>query len=55
VAKAFHQRLGQRGQTGTDLDHDLRRPGVNGANDGIDDALVAKEMLAETLARSVLH
>ncbi len=54
-AQAFDQRLGQRRQPRADLHHGLPGLGRDGAHNRIDDALVAQEVLAEALARDVLH
>ena len=53
LAQAFDQRLGQRGEAGADLDHELARLGRDLVDDGFDDGLVGQEMLAEALARLV--
>ena len=56
AAQALHQRLRQRGQAGPDLHHRVSRAGGDCLHDRLDDALVAQEVLAETLARDVrLH
>jgi hypothetical protein len=55
VPQTLDQGLSQCGQAGPDFHHGLPRPGINGADDGIDDAAVGQEMLAEALARNVFH
>ena len=54
AAQALDQRLRERGQARADLDHGLAGARVDGADDGVDDAAVAEEVLAEALARDVL-
>ena len=55
VPQALDQRLRERGQAGTDLDHHLPGGGCNFAHDGVDDGAVGQEVLAEALAGNVLH
>ena len=54
-AEALHQRLGQRGQTGPDLHHRLAGHRGDGGHNGVDDAVVGQEVLAETLAGDMAH
>ena len=49
------QRLRQRGQAGADFDHGLARTGIDGIDNGIDDAVVTQKMLTKPLASNVLH
>ena len=53
--QALDQRLRERGQAGADFHHRLARLRCNGLHDGIDDGAIGQKMLAETLARQVLH
>ncbi len=54
-AQPLDQGLGQGCQSGPDLDHGLARTRIDGPHDGFDHRLVVQEMLAEALARNVLH
>ncbi len=53
--QALDQGLRERRQTRPDLDHRVARLRRDGLDDGVDDAVVAEEMLAEAFARNVLH
>ena len=44
-----------RAQAGANLDQRLARVGRDGADDVVDDRDIGQEMLAEALARNVLH
>ena len=53
--QTLDQGLSQRSQTRADLDHRLTRTGVDGTHDLMNDRVIDQEMLAEALARNVLH
>src|SRR5690606_24854360 len=55
ATQALDERLGECGQTGTDLHHGVARLRCNGINDRIDHGDVGQEMLTEALAGNVLH
>jgi hypothetical protein len=55
AAQALHQRLREGGEAGADLHHGLARLRRDLAHDGVDDAGVGQEVLAEALAGDVLH
>jgi hypothetical protein len=55
MTQALDQGLGERCQTGADLDHGLTGDRGNGIHDGIDDAAIRQEVLAKAFAGDVLH
>jgi hypothetical protein len=55
MAQVLNQGLRQSGQTWTDFDHGVACLRVNVVDDGVDDAVVRKEVLTETFTRNVFH
>ena len=55
LAQTLDQRLRQRHEAGTDLDHGLACRGVDGVNNAVDDGAVRQKVLAKTLAWNMFH
>lgn len=54
MLESAEQRIGERAETGTDLDDAVVAPRRDGVDDVGDDLTVDQEILAKTLARNVL-
>ena len=50
VRQAFEQRLGECAEAGADLDDDIGWLRMDGVDDGMDDAVIDEEVLAEAFA-----
>ncbi len=53
VRQAVEQGSGQRAEAGADFDHGFARLRMHGVDDGVDDAVVDEEVLAEAFAGGV--